>query len=170
MCHRKLNIPYNFFSTKIKSYNYRNDSYLYSPFNMGVNVFRYHVICEYLTWQLIPATIYSQGHPCSYKMGSAKPPRKAGLRGLSICLLLQRPRAPDEGEAWLGRCAPGRGLEGRDGQSRPGPARMPRAGPTPVRRVRVNQAAEGRRRPQAGPIKGVKSVFLLTRQKGPTET
>ena len=113
MCHRKLNIPYNFFSTKIKSYNYRNDSYLYSPFNMGVNVFRYHVICEYLTWQLIPATIYSQGHPCSYKMGSAKPPRKAGLRGLSICILLQRPRAPDEGEALAGPLRPWPGLGGQ---------------------------------------------------------
>ena len=59
MCHRKLNIPYNIFSTKInKSFNYRNHSYLYSPFNVGVNVFRYRLICEYLTWQLIPATIY----------------------------------------------------------------------------------------------------------------
>ena len=113
MCHRKLNIPYNFFSTKIKSYNYRNDSYLYSPFNMGVNVFRYHVICEYLTWQLIPATIYSQGHPCSYKMGSVKPPRKAGLRGLSICILLQRPRAPDEGEPLAGPLRPWPGLGGQ---------------------------------------------------------
>ena len=80
-----------------------------------------------------------------------------------------RDRVPDEGRHWLGRCAPGRGLEGTDGQSRPGPARTPRIGPTPVRRVRVNQAAEGRGRPQAGPIKGVKSVSLLSRQKGPTE-
>ena len=73
------------------------------------------------------------------------------------------------GRHWLGRCAPGRGLEGRDGQSRPGPARTPQAGPTPVRLVRVNHAAEGRGRPRAGPIRGVKSVLLLTRQKGPTE-
>ena len=64
----------------MKSYNYRNHSYLFSPFNVGVNVFRYHPICEYLTWQLIPATIYPQGHPCSYKTSSAKPPRGAGLR------------------------------------------------------------------------------------------
>ena len=79
------------------------------------------------------------------------------------------PGYPTRGRHWLGRCAPGRGLEGTDGQSRPGPARTPRIGPTPVRRVRVNQAAEGRGRPQAGPIKGVKSVSLLSRQKGPTE-
>ena len=79
------------------------------------------------------------------------------------------PEHPTRGRHWLGRCAPGRGLEGRDGQSRPGPARMPWVGSAPVRRVRVNQAAEGRGRPQAGPIRGVKSVPLLSRQKGPTE-
>ena len=53
---------------------------------MGVNVFRYHLICEYLTWQLILATIYPQGH----KTGSAKPPRGAGLHELSLCVLLER--------------------------------------------------------------------------------
>ena len=52
---------------KITSFNCRNHSYLYSPFNVGVNAFRYHLICEYLTRQLIPSTIYSQGQPCSYK-------------------------------------------------------------------------------------------------------
>ena len=51
---------------------------------MGVNVFRYHVICEYLTWQLIPGTIYSQGQPCSYKTCGAKPPGRAGLSELSL--------------------------------------------------------------------------------------
>ena len=87
MCHRNLNIPYNIFSMKINKYfNYRNHSYLYSPFNVGVNVFRYHLICEYLTWQLILATIYPQGH----KTGSAKPPRGAGLHELSLCVLLER--------------------------------------------------------------------------------
>ena len=96
MCHRNLNIRY-IFLTKIKSFSYRNHSYLYSPFNMGVNVFQNHLICEYLTWQLIPATIYSQGQPCSYKTRSGKPPRGEGLQGLSLCLSFQRPRGPDEG-------------------------------------------------------------------------
>ena len=124
------------------------------------------------------APIYSQGQPCSYKMGSAKPPRGAGLHKLSLCLSLQRPRGHDEGEALAGPLRPwpglggqrrGRALMASDGQSRPGPARMPWVGSAPVRRVRVNQAAEGRGRPQAGPIRGVKSVLLLSRQKGPTE-
>ena len=158
MCHRNLNIRY-IFLTKIKSFSYRNHSYLYSPFNMGVNVFQYHLICEYLTWQLIPATIYSQGQLCSYKTRSGKPPRGEGLQGLSLCLSFQRPRGPDRGRLWLGLCAPGRGLEGRDGQSRPGPARTPQAGPTPVRRVRVNHAAERGRRP-LGPIRRVKVFFF----------
>ena len=56
-----------------------------------------------------------------------------------------------------------------DGQSHPGPARMLRVSPTPVRRVCVNHAAEGRGSRKVGPIRGVKSVLLLTRQKGPTE-
>ena len=79
------------------------------------------------------------------------------------------PGHPTMGRPWLGGCAHGRGLEGRDGQSRPGPARTPRIGPTTVRRVRVNHAAEGRGRPQVGPIRGIKSVSFLSRQKGPTE-
>ena len=105
-----------YFSTKIKSYNYRNHSYLYSPFNVGVNVFRYHLICEYLTWQLIPATIYPQGH----KTGSAKPPRGAGLHELSLCVLLERPRVPDEGEALAGPLRPWQGLGGNRWAEPPG--------------------------------------------------
>ena len=69
----------------------------------------------------------------------------------------------------LGGQRRGRALMASDGQSRPGPVRMPRVGPTSVRRVRVNHAAEGRGSRKAGPIRGVKSVLLLTRQKGPTE-
>ena len=57
LCHRKLNIPYNIFSTKIKSYNHRNHSYLYSPFKVGENVFRYHLLCEYLTGNHLPTGI-----------------------------------------------------------------------------------------------------------------
>ena len=133
-------------STKIKSFIYRNHSY---PFNVGVNVFRYHRICEYVTSQLIPETVSSQGQPCSYKPCGAKPPRGAGLRGLSLCLLLPTPRGPDEGpalavslctRAGVGGQRRGRALGGRDGQSHPRPARMPRVGPTPVRGVPENHA------------------------------
>ena len=56
-----------------------------------------------------------------------------------------------------------------DGQSRPGPVRMPRVGPTPVRRVRVSYAAGGRGSRKAGPMRGVKRVLLVIKQKGPTE-
>ena len=166
------------FSTKIKSFIYRNHSYLYSPFNVGVNVFRYHQIYEYVTPQLIPTTIYSQGQPCIHKRCGAKPPLGAGLGGLSLCLLLPTPRGPDEGpalavslctRAGVGGQRRGRALGGRDGQSRPRPARMPRVGPTPVRGVPENQAAGGRGSQKAGPIRGVKTVPLLTRKKGPTE-
>ena len=136
---------------------------------MGVNVFRYHVICEYLTWQLIPATIYSQGHPAVTKRAVRSLLARQDSVGSASAFYSRDPGHPTRGRHWLGRCAPGRGLEGRDGQSRPGPARMPWVGSAPVRRVRVNQAAEGRGRPQAGPIRGVKSVPLLSRQKGPTE-
>ena len=59
----------------------------------------------------------------------------------------------------------------RDGQSRPGPARTPPVpvGPTPVRRVRVSYAAGGRGSRKAGPMRGVKRVLLVIKQKGPTE-
>ena len=119
MCHRNLNIRY-IFLTKIKSFSYRNHSYLYSPFNMGVNVFQNHLICEYLTWQLIPATIYSQGQPCSYKTCSGKPPRGGGLRWLSLCLLLQRPRGPKKGAALAGPLRPWPGLGGQRWAEPPG--------------------------------------------------
>ena len=110
--------------------------------------------------------------------GQSEAPRGAGFCEPSLCLLHQRPRGPDEGAALAGPLRPGPGLGGQrrgralmasDGQSRPGPVRMPRVGPTSVRRVRVNHAAEGRGSRKAGPIRGVKSVLLLTRQKGPTE-
>ena len=120
MCHRNLNIPHNIFPTKIKCFSYRNHSYLYSPFNMGVNVFRYHLICEYLTWQLIPATIYSQGQPCSYKTRSGKPLCREGLRGLSLCLLLQRPRGLKKGAALAGPLCPWPGLRGQRWEEPPG--------------------------------------------------
>ena len=122
------------------------------------------------------APIYSQGQPYSYKTGSAKPPRGAGLRELSLCLSLRRPRGHDEREALAGPLRPWPGLGGQrrgwalmasDGQSRLGPARTPRVGPTPVRRVRVNHATKGCGSRKAGPIRGIgfsirKSV-LLTR-------
>ena len=65
------------------------------------------------------------------------------------------------------RAGKGRALMASDEQSRPVPARMPRVGSTPVRRVPVNHAAEGRGSRKAGPIRGIgfsirKSV-LLTR-------
>ena len=105
-------------------------------------------------------------------------PSRAGLRGLSLCVLLLTPRGPDEGAALAGPLRPragvggqrrGRALGGRDGQSRPRPARTPRVGPTPVRGVPENQAAGDRGSQKAGPIRGVKTVPLLPRKKGPTE-
>ena len=165
MCHRKLNIPYNIFSTKIKSYNHRNHSYLYSPFKVGENVFRYHLLCEYLTGNHLPT-----GIPVQLQDWAVRSPL-AGQDFVSSAsaFYAKDPGHPTMGRPWLGGCAHGRGLEGRDGQSRPGPARTPRIGPTTVRRVRVNHAAEGRGRPQVGPIRGIKSVSFLSRQKGPTE-
>ena len=75
MCHRKLNIPCNIFSMKINKYfNYRNHSYLYSPFNVGVNVFRYHLICEYQTWQLIPGTHLLTGTTVQLQDGQCEAP------------------------------------------------------------------------------------------------
>ena len=100
---------------KIKSFIYRNHSCLYSPFNVGLNVFRFHRIYEYVTSQLIPTTIYSQEQLCSHKRCGAKPPRGAGHRGLSLCLLLPTPRRPDKGAALAGPLRPRVGLEGRGG-------------------------------------------------------
>ena len=71
MCHRKLNIPYNIFSTKIKSYNHRNHSYLYSPFKVGENVFRYHLLCEYLTGNHLPT-----GTPVQLQDGQCEAPSR----------------------------------------------------------------------------------------------
>ena len=92
-----------------------------------------------------------QAHSCSYKTGRAKPLAGQDSVSPASAFYTKDPGDPTRGRHWLGCCAPGRGLEGRDGQNRPGPARTPRIRPTPVRSVRVNQAAEGRGRPQAGP-------------------
>ena len=157
---------------KIKSFIYRNHSCLYSPFNVGLNVFRFHRIYEYVTSQLIPTTIYSQEQLCSHKRCGAKPPRGAGLRRLSLCLLLPTPRRPDKGAALAGPLCPragvggqrrGRALAGRDGQSRPRPARTPRVGPTAVLGVPEKQAAGVHGSEKAGPIRGVKIVLLPER-------
>ena len=99
-------------------------------------------------------------------------PSRAGLRGLSLSLLLPTPRGRDEGPALAGPLRPragvggqrrGRALGGRDGQSRPRPARTPRVGPTAVRVVPEKQAAGVRGSEKAGPINGVKIVLLPER-------
>ena len=61
---------------KITSFNCRNHSYLYSPFNVGVNVFRYHLICEYQTWQLIPGTHLLTGTTVQLQDGQCEAPSR----------------------------------------------------------------------------------------------
>ena len=103
------------FSTKINSFIYRNHSYLYSPFNVEVNVYRYHRIYEYVTSQLIPTTISSQGQPCSYKPCAAKPLSGQDSVGSASAFYSRHPGDPKRGRHWRSLCAPGRGLEGRGG-------------------------------------------------------
>ena len=100
---------------KINSFIYRNHSYLYSPFNVEVNVYRYHRIYEYVISQLIPTTISSQGQPCSYKPCAAKPLSGQDSVGSASAFYSRHPGDPTRGRHWRSLCAPGGGWRAEEG-------------------------------------------------------
>ena len=136
---------------------------------MGVNVFRYHVICEYLTWQLIPATIYSQGHPAVTKRAVRSLLARQDSVGSASAFYSRDPGHPTRGRhGWAAAPLAGawRAQMGRAARVQRGcPGSVPHLSAVSVSTRPLRVAGDLRR----VPIRGVKSVSLLSRQEGPTE-
>ena len=136
---------------------------------MGVNVFRYHLICEYLTWQLIPATIYHRHTRAVTRRAERSPSRGRILwaQPLPFTPKTQGTRRGG-GIGWAAAPLAGawRAEMGRTARVQRGrPGSVPHLSAVSVSTRPLRVAGDLRR----VPIRGVKNVSLLSRQEGPTE-